>query len=98
WPFFRPWPRTSITVIPSTPTSCNALFTASNLEFWMTASTFVMILFSDSHSFCGPSQITYVFLVVFFSSLSRQVQALDRLSFVSTNADRTQNARGHSIV
>src|SRR5580658_6334027 len=34
--------------MPSTPISCSAVFTASSLEFWMTASTLVMMLFSDS--------------------------------------------------
>src|ERR1700733_13896317 len=36
--------------MPSTPISCSALFTASSLEFWMTASTLVMMLFSCSCS------------------------------------------------
>src|SRR5487761_1157663 len=44
WPFWRPWPLTSETVIPSTPMLMSASFTASSLLGWMIASIFFMMI------------------------------------------------------
>src|SRR2546427_12806199 len=40
WPFWRPKPRTSVTVIPITPIAGSASFTSSSLKGLMIASTF----------------------------------------------------------
>src|ERR1051326_7789477 len=40
WPFWRPNPLTSVTVMPSTPISPRASFTSSSLNGLMIASTF----------------------------------------------------------
>src|SRR5689334_18003849 len=40
WPFWRPKPRTSVTVRPWTPTCVSAVFTSSSLYGLMMASTF----------------------------------------------------------
>ena len=40
WPFWRPKPRTSVTVMPMTPISVSASFTSSSLNGLMMASTF----------------------------------------------------------
>src|SRR5215510_5804540 len=40
WPFCRPNPRTSVTVMPITPISVSASFTSSSLNGLMIASTF----------------------------------------------------------
>src|SRR5262245_31057354 len=42
WPFWRPKPRTSVTVIPITPISVSASFTSSSLKGLMIASIFFM--------------------------------------------------------
>src|SRR5262249_46646194 len=42
WPFWRPKPRTSVTVIPMTPISVSASFTSSSLKGLMIASIFFM--------------------------------------------------------
>src|SRR5690606_23778323 len=46
WPFWRPKPLASVTVMPDTPTSCSASFTSSSLNGLMMASIF----------FTGPLQ------------------------------------------
>jgi len=43
WPFWRPNPFTSVTVMPSTPSPVNASLTSSSLNGLMMASTFFMI-------------------------------------------------------
>ena len=45
--FLAPWPRTSITVMPSTPISCSASLTASSLEG-------LNDCFHLRHHFCNP--------------------------------------------
>src|SRR5258708_9605066 len=67
--------------MPSTPISCSALFTASSLEFWMTASPFVMIvLHSDFPPRCGACEILRRCLpVITFLAVLRQVQPLNLL-------------------
>ena len=40
WPFWRPKPLTSVTVIPTTPSSCSASLTSSSLNGLITASIF----------------------------------------------------------
>src|SRR5208337_1023364 len=40
WPFWRPKPRTSVTVMPATPHSVRAALTSSSLKWRMIASTF----------------------------------------------------------
>src|SRR5215510_12285448 len=42
WPFWRPKPRTSVTVMPITPISVSASFTSSSLKGLMIASIFFM--------------------------------------------------------
>src|SRR5712664_3223533 len=42
WPFWRPNPRTSVTVMPMTPISVSASLTSSSLNGLMTASIFFM--------------------------------------------------------
>src|SRR5262245_14839921 len=42
WPFWRPKPRTSVTVMPTTPISVRASFTSSSLNGLMIASIFFM--------------------------------------------------------
>src|SRR5208283_5622677 len=59
-----------------------ALLTASSLEFWMTASTFVMMLFSNSDSSLPGLAISRKPTPVLSSLvLLRQVQVQDRLHF-----------------
>src|SRR4030095_7011618 len=42
WPFWRPKPRTSVTVMPITPIAVSASLTSSSLNGLMMASTFFM--------------------------------------------------------
>ncbi len=42
WPFCRPKPRTSLTVMPTTPAAVSASFTSSSLNGLMIASIFVI--------------------------------------------------------
>src|SRR5438105_15431205 len=53
WPFCRPKPLTSLTVIPVMPTSCSAFFTSSNLNGLMIASTF----FISSHLLSSAANV-----------------------------------------
>jgi hypothetical protein len=78
--------------MPSTPISCNAFFTASSFEFWMTASTFVMMFFSIFAFFqllySGERRLTQYYPPLFGS----QVQVPDHSIFYDT--DQLLSLRG----
>src|SRR5207245_6164147 len=79
WPFWRPWPRTSITVMPSTPISRSASFTDSNREGWMMASSFIMTASAPARS--------SRFEVVSFFAVLRHIQSFDFVFLAHAHAD-----------
>src|SRR5271168_805279 len=78
WPFCRPRPRTSVTVMPSIPASFSASFTASNREVWMIASIFVIARSGDTGNPALCSACLRFQGVALFAVL-RQVQPFDFL-------------------
>src|SRR5881296_2940036 len=78
-PFCRPWPRTSITVMPSTPISRSASFTDSNREGWMMASSFIMTASAPARS--------SRFEVVSFFAVLRHIQTFDFVFLAHAHAD-----------
>src|SRR5262249_19333557 len=93
WPFCRPNPFTSHTVMPWTPTSDRLAFTSSSLNGWMMASTFFMGASPTgtqkrARSRCSraPRSFSSEREVVTLLPVLRDVEALALLIFIDTQA------------